>query len=206
MKREKPNTPEYKHNALFRDGPHAHFNACVGRNGGPYDFRAYAAGYFRAGERILDGLLDDSTSVDLIIYPLVYVYRQAIELSLKHLVVVLPPLWGETVKPKPTHRLMDNWTTVRSYLEKVEDFDPDKTLLPKVELVLSDFVAIDPTGEVFRFPESKDGLKHLQELACINVLVFGEAMHILKDAFEYFSDVQDALWDQHCEGREYDND
>lgn len=75
----------YKHNDLFRPGDDWQLNAFVGRNGGPYELDDYADGYFLSGRRLVDSLLENPTFLDVIIYPLVFTYRHAIELVLKYL-------------------------------------------------------------------------------------------------------------------------
>jgi len=74
-----------KHNNLFRPGPSAPMNACVGTNGGPANFSRYASGYFEAGAILVRNLAGSSRDIDILIYPLVFLYRHAIEASLKHL-------------------------------------------------------------------------------------------------------------------------
>jgi len=39
-------TTAYNYTGLFRTGPNPSLNACVGANGGPYDFPAYGDGFF----------------------------------------------------------------------------------------------------------------------------------------------------------------
>ena len=43
----------YSYNSLFRPGPNSSLNACVGANGGPYDFGSYAEGFLKLGFRLL---------------------------------------------------------------------------------------------------------------------------------------------------------
>jgi hypothetical protein len=190
--------PPYKHNDLFRPGERAELNACVGKNGGPYDFYAYSRGYFSAGDRLLASLFQDSFSLDLIVYPVIYIYRHAIELALKHLARGLPALWDDDTEIKLSHKLKDNWLVVRPYLLKSPDFGGAE-LLAKVDVILDDFVEIDPSGEVFRFPESRDGSRFLQDTSHINLLVFGQAMESLQEIFDFWFDTLTQLWDYKCE-------
>lgn len=172
----------YKHNDLFRPGPNPELNACVGTNGGPYDFEHYAIGYFIAGRMVATAAAADQLQIDLFVYPLVFLYRHAIELALKHLVTVLPPLYGEEVKYQATHKLLDNWTVVRGYLERsAESGRPDS--IPAFEAILLDFADLDPKGEPFRFPEERAGVPFLQSTTHINVEVFSRAMQFIEDAF-----------------------
>ena len=119
-----PNRRNYKQNDLFKNGANPRLNACVGRNGGPYTFYAYSHGYFHAGERLIQSVLRNQLSIDLLIYPIVFCFRHGIELAIKDLVIILPKLWNQTDAIQPTHDLIDNWTLIRGYLSR-EPFQSD---------------------------------------------------------------------------------
>lgn len=170
-----------KHNSLFRPGPNAKLNACVGRNGGPANLSRYATGYFDAGARLIKSLQDDQHWVDCLVYPVVMVYRHAIEIALKHLAKKIPPLFRKESNLNLTHKLLDNWMIIRPLLRQLglknEELDP-------IEQKLYEFIQIDPYGETFRYPEARDGSLQLQETSLINLEVFGEEMKLLSDFFE----------------------
>ena len=177
----------YRHNDLFRPASPAYLNACIGSNGGPYDFRDYALGYFEAGSRIVSSLLSDRWMLDNLIYPLVFTCRHGIELSLKDLAVQLPLIWDEESEVKLTHDLSDNWAKINTYLKRKQEFDPENVLIDEVDTILKNFLEIDQTGQVFRYPTDRSGLKHLNgEVTLINVIVFGEAMHTVSKTFEFW--------------------
>jgi hypothetical protein len=170
-----------KHNNLFRPGPRMRLNACVGKNGGPAGFDRYARGYFEAGARLVASLKEDSWGVDTLIYPLVMVYRHGIEIALKHLGKVLPPLCDKKPEVKSTHKLLDNWNSVRGLMKELGE---DGDTIKQMDSLLQDFVEIDPRGENFRYPETRDGSRVLQDTSLINVEVFGENMAFLAQFLE----------------------
>ena len=67
----------YSYNSLFRPGPNSSLNACVGANGGPYDFGSYAEGFFEAGFQIVDAIKRGEWTTDILIYPAVFDFRHA---------------------------------------------------------------------------------------------------------------------------------
>lgn len=172
----------YQHNDLFRPGPNPELNACVGTNGGPYNFEQYAVGYFIAGRQVAAAAVADQLQIDLFVYPLVFLYRHAMELALKHLVTVLPSLYGEEGKYRATHKLLDNWAVARGYLERRAEFGRLASI-PAFEAILRDFIELDPNGEAFRFPEERAGVPFLQSTTHINVEVFARAMEFGENAF-----------------------
>ncbi|HXI14538.1 MAG TPA: hypothetical protein VNM92_18125 [Thermoanaerobaculia bacterium] len=196
---------KYKHNDLFRPSNNTRLNACVGTNGGPYDFKAYAWGYFEAGKRLAVSIEEDSYPVDVLIYPLVFTFRHAIELGLKHLAQKMPAIWRERKAMKLTHNLADNWKLVRTYLERDSDFDRGEKLMliEFVGLVLTDFLELDPRGEAFRYPEARDGSAFLQDTSIINAKVFAGAMSDVADAFEYWFDLIDDIYDNLAGAQEF---
>ena len=177
----------YKENDIFRRGPQTRLNACVGPNGGPYDFEDYARGYFLAAKSQLAAICENSAYVDILIYPLSYCYRHGIELAFKHLARELPGLFRENGTISMTHKLNDNWRRVRGYLcKRPEFFDPDDRLISYTDKVLKDFLEFDPGGDVFRFPENRDGELHLQDARIINVEVLGAYLNELGEIFEFW--------------------
>lgn len=187
--------PPYRQNDLFTGGRESRLNACVGRNGGPYGLDSYAMGYFKAAQRLAESLVENWYDIDLVVYPLVFAYRHGLELALKDLVRSLPELWDESASVRYTHRLLDNWATVRSYLERRKEFDPDGTLIPMVDKVIKDMVEIDETGEAFRFPEARSGSRFLQDISLINVEVFATTLGAVGRAFAYWRTTYDAIWE-----------
>ncbi len=182
----------YKQNALFTGGPDVTLNACVGKNGGPYTTYDYAVGYFTAAGTLADQLRERRSRIDLLIYPVAYLYRHGIELGVKSLCEFLPTLWNENGKVIYTHELLGNWAGIKPYLMQNKDFDTDGILISTVETILRDLVEIDPKGEVFRFAQDRGGGLHLQDTRLINLNVLAETM-------EY---VRDALYHWHRVGRE----
>jgi len=191
-----------KHNSLFSPGPNGWLNACVGKNGGYAGFDRLAQGYFKAGAVLVERFRWDRCGLDLLIHPLVQTYRQGIENMLKYLALLLTRLQGSNDKLAYTHRLLDNWQTVRKYLT---DLDVEKYELDRVEHILSDVVEIDATGETFRYPRSRDGKRHLEDTTHINVEVFADGMIALTTFFDGVYCWATEMLDQELEMEQYYN-
>ena len=65
--------------------------------------------------------------------------------------------------------------------------------------IIKDFCQIDPTGQVFRYPEDIKGNKHLTGLRLINVEVLGDGMRVLHELLERWRYELDSIVDYHCE-------
>jgi hypothetical protein len=174
---------KYEPNSLFRAGPRPTLNACVGTNGGPYDFGAYGEGFFEGGFQIINAIKRGEWTIDILIYPAAFSFRHGIELYLKHMVQLFDVVAKSGTYTK-THTLQDNWSTFeRQALASTEGaFDPLELSIAKD--IIDDFCNIDPTGQVFRYPEDIKGNQHLVGLGVINVEVLEGGMRVLHDLFE----------------------
>jgi hypothetical protein len=190
----------FKINRLFRPGPKADLNACVGDNGGPYDFFDYALGYFKSASAIGRAAERMELPVDIAVYPMVYNYRHGIELCLKHLARLLPPLFGDQAIALATHKLLDNWQLVKPYIARRQGFEPSTTI-PLIEQVIEDVLAFDPNGEIFRFPEDRKGEPHLQDAKIINLDVLRESVEDTSELFSYWIYTADGYREAALESR-----
>ena len=136
--------------------------------------------------------------VDLLVYPIVMVYRHGVETALKYLRRRLPILFDDSTVFKLDHDILVNWKIVRGYLSQL-DGSAQPSELERIEKTLNDLVEFDPYGVVFRYPENKEGAMHLEDTAIINVKIFADGMKVLSDFLENCSGWVDYLIDQHRE-------
>ncbi len=162
------------------------YNACVGFNGN-YDIDTYALGYLETVNVLLESTIKGETTLDAIIYPVVYSARHYIELTLKHQIAGLTHI----------NRIVDaNFNSRFLAIHEISELWKEFKLISKLdsrysELVLraeeyiNDFSEIDDNGETFRYPFSNDNIKHLTGLYCIDLYDFGvrfeELCEILKE-------------------------
>lgn len=181
--------------ALFRSGPNLGFNACVGKNGGPYTFYAYSRGYFHAVERLVESIENKPSSLDVLVYPLIFLGRHGVELSLKHLASVLPLIWDQPSQYLKSHNILKNWEIVKGYLVQRKEFDPDGTGIPYVENTIIELQGFDPLGEKFRYPSDKKGKRYLQETSVVNIQSFANQIIDVSFGFDFWSHIVDELLD-----------
>jgi hypothetical protein len=174
---------KYEPNSLFRAGPRPKLNACFGTNGGPYNFGAYGEGFFEGGFQIINAIKRGEWTIDILIYPAAFSFRHGIELYLKHMVHLFDEIANSGAYTK-THSLQDNWSVFerQAIASKDGSFDPLELSIAKD--IIDDFCNIDPTGQVFRYPEDIKGNKHLIGLGVINVEVLEDGMRVLHELFE----------------------
>jgi hypothetical protein len=177
-------TTGYAYNSLFRPGPNPQYNACVGTNGGPYDFGSYGEGFFEAGFKIVEAIYRGEWAIDILVYPAVFNFRHGIELYIKHLTILANRLLTTGQTMKHGHGIMDNWNALTKLLLSIRHPQFDATELNVLRDILDDFLEIDANGQVFRYPEDIKGNPHLRDISVINIQVLGEGMKIAFELFE----------------------
>lgn len=139
--------------ALFASDPDPWHNAYLDRV--PMPWCLYADGYRRAASLLVERsetFYDRNT----LIYPIAFLYRQYLELTLKEfildgneVVVAAHPL------PK-SHKLDELWELCKRILHE-RDLPIRKAELTAIEKGIREFSKFDPTSEAFRYPVNKRG-------------------------------------------------
>ena len=180
--------PNWNHQAhdIFRNGPDSRLNACVGENGGPYDFFDYGRGYLVAAEALCDDVERGGWLKDLKIYPTGFLLRHAVELYMKGLLIYIPRLWGASEEFKHIHTLKALWTTLKPYLEREKElFDAGCDAIAFMDKFIADMELVDTNAQVFRYPASKDMKLHLAgRFTHLNYGILKELITHLLDLFE----------------------
>lgn len=150
----------------FGQGSDERLNACIGPHNSPYSYFEYAEGYFDSAELVCEKVMSDKEGVDSMIYPILYLYRHAVELSLKHFIKL------KTGGHINTHELLSLWDQARlALIELFNSEGESKRILFALEPVVMKFNLIDPSSEIGRYPAAKDGAEHksLSEMRIINI-------------------------------------
>ncbi len=116
-------------------------------------------------------------------YPVLFLYRHALELGIKGVLQEATPRLRRRVRIQVSHDLETLFRDVSLVvLEAWPEFD--KTTLDGLEALVSEFQAEDPTGEAFRYPLSTSGQPTLPAPRLVNLRrvrdVVGEAARILR--------------------------
>ena len=160
----------FKENDVFKGlvGQQANLNACVGPNGGPYDLYDYAKGYFEGTKIILANVKGGGVPIDLVVYPICFDFRHAVELYIKYVITDLAKAKGTDHKFHAKHTLLKNWKVAKHLLKEIETTEEDMVLFDKVVASIEE---VDPNGQIFRYPENIKGDQHLAEWAFINLAI-----------------------------------
>ena len=129
----------------------------------------YAEGYKRAGDILVKYVIDNKCDQDFLIYPIVFSYRQYLELRLKELITVSSSLLDQNIDVSTSHDLMSLWGKVRPSIEKVWPHSQTKSYLDAVRDRIKELCSVDPGSYAFRYPEDTRGEPTLTGVQHINL-------------------------------------
>ena len=90
-------------------------HSCITRK---EDWNAYALGFLRAANSLVDQLMTTRQHLDTMVYPVLFLHRHYLELRLKELIRVGSQVIGEPRRPPNRHELTPLWRDVRVIIER----------------------------------------------------------------------------------------
>lgn len=131
---------------LFVPGGFASLAGCV-----VSDLSLVAVGYKEAADSLVTHIAQNGRD-DALIFPIVFCYRQSLELHIKQLILLVATFDETGDEFKRIHDLSRLWKSVKARL--VSELEPqDVVALNAVEKCIEEFQAIDPQGYNFRYAE-----------------------------------------------------
>lgn len=129
-------------------------NACV--NFLPDDWHIYAIGYKDAADILVAHVEEHKRGQDTLVYPVVFLYRQYLELKIKNLIRQGRCL-QDIHEPFPkTHRIDELWKVCSDLLREIFPGDSEEEQA-QIARLIEEFCQVDPTSTAFRYPEDLDG-------------------------------------------------
>lgn len=112
-------------------------------------------GYKTAADLMVKAAASDRPSRDTLVFPIVFNYRQFLELSLKYQLATFGPKVG--IEPNwKSHDLAKLWSEFQILLEQYGTEDPDE-VYPVVGAIVLEFAKIDPGSYSYRYPVDRRG-------------------------------------------------
>ena len=128
--------------------------ACVNFGG---EMHLYASGFEDGAEALYKVLQEQRHGQDLLVYPLVYCLRHAIELALKQVIRGARLLTDDDERGFPhDHNLWRLWSTCSPILKRIWPAEGNESAYFIVENTVRSFRQIDQTGEAFRYPVGRN--------------------------------------------------
>jgi hypothetical protein len=192
-----PSTRPLESERLFSDAPDWRMNACVNWGGGTL----YSDGYKTAADTLVNQVAADRYTSDTLVYPIVFCYRQYLELLLKALLEEARLRFHSDERIPVKHQLLVIWQPLRPLLERC--WPGIQAELSATTELLSQFDDVDRLSFAFRYPTNPHGEPSLpQHMVRINLRnlahIVGRHGSFLERCYEQLSGERDA--------REYERD
>ncbi len=183
----------YVKGSLFSPDKEQEAAAYLVPNRGPSADALFASGYFEAAALLAQLMIKNAAPVDTTIYPLVFLYRHAVELALKQLLRDFSAIAQKEILPRKkmtsTHDLMLLWGGLSPWLGSLDpsgDPDAPRIALDEVQDVISDFAKVDPDGQAARYDTDTKGKQTLNRFDSINIESLARGMALVHEAAIYW--------------------
>jgi hypothetical protein len=155
------------------------------------DFGVYAKGYRMAADQLASALLNAPRFSDYEAYPVVFLYRHALELSLKHIVYSAATLAKYTFT-EDVEDSLKNWHNLEGLAQVAEDSifkvvpgDRSlKELFLEIAKTCRDFSTLDPDSYSFRYPIKRDGKPSTKPHLVVNLTDYAGHLSRLLEVIE----------------------
>lgn len=199
----RPPLPPRKGDILFRDDlPDWQNNACLDVIHGDEDL-GYTEGYLRGAQKLVQHVVETGRDQDLLVYPIIFLFRHHVELVLKRIIARAPYLMDR----EPTdvekrhlgkHRLDLLWTDLKpmfsTIFQKAGWGTPDREDIEGVDDYVRQLQELDPDSFSFRYARTKDGSRTLpSHFKRVNVQHFAEMMERLSAYLDGIDSATDHL-------------
>jgi hypothetical protein len=176
-----------KGDTFFASADDWYHNACV--NWLPDAWDAYATGYMCAGNILVGHIVDTHRDRDTLVFPIVFNYRQYIELRLKGIIRSGRRLLGEQESFPRTHDLRLLWSICRALISEIEP-NSSETEIEVVDEAIAQFCLVDLNSDCFRYPVDRNGNRSLPDtLRLINLRQLRDSMEHLAGFFDAVSGI-----------------
>lgn len=136
----------------------------------------YAEGYREAAERVYESWR--AQRLDYLVFPLVFLYRHYVELRLKELLQSAEQLLELPRDWKCNHQIENLWRELKPLLRRIAPGEPERDL-QNAERLIIELATGDPYSFEFRYPETKEGRRHLADRERLDIVNFCDALRKL---------------------------
>ena len=178
-------------NSLFSGDKDWKANACL--NWSFDTLGLYIEGYREAADKLVHEVVETGANQDILVFPISFLYRQYIELQLKHIIRESRIFLGEGSSFPEHHKINDLWNTANALMTKIIK-DHDQTIndyitkedVQIIKTIITEFVKVDPDSFSFRYPKDKKGNRNLDEIEYINLRKLYDHMGDLKEKLDKY--------------------
>ena len=134
-------------------------------------FYIYATGYLEAAKIIYKNFDSQGRYHDILVYPIIYLFRQSIELLMKDIILTGNKIISGKPKLQKGHNLIFLLQRINNIIQKLIPNHNENDIKILTSLI-KEFDKIDSTSQEFRYPEKNDGMESLHGINHINLEAF----------------------------------
>ena len=156
------------------------------------NFFLFSEGYKTAAIKLFEQLDGSAFHANFLVYPLIFLNRQFLELRLKELISGLNFAISHKYEFPNGHGLQSLWNTYKDLILQIDSghHSPDNATLQNVEKLIFEFNLIDPQSFSFRYPVDTSPARNPSlKITNIDLLNFMTTMNKLYNFFGWQSDM-----------------
>ncbi len=186
-----------KGEVLFAGANDWYHHACI--NLRYFNWGWYATGYKYAGDVLVQHIIDTRNHRDTLVFPIVFNYRQYLEVRCKEIIILGKMLSDEVPEFPHKHNLRLLWDTCRPIIAACEP-SASETDLEAIDEAIAQFCVVDPESYSFRYPVNLKGdLSIPADLHVINLRQLRDGIDRLASFFDAVSMAFSAYLDSKAE-------
>lgn len=154
------------HPVFFEEGGSYYGQSVVGYHYNSKKFYPYVKAYTESAELFYYKICENEKLKDDLFNPMVYLYRNAVELSLKEILLEECSFdFQEALRHigKKKHKVLGLWNLIKSEIEEHADAPDDDTTLIDAENYIVQLNNIDGASDKFRYPADKNLGMHFKD-------------------------------------------
>lgn len=153
----------------------------------PSPWGRYTYSFREAAESLVARVLNrEPGTIDLLLFPILYLYRHYVELATKTYTQELNQLLGRDHKITHKHGL-GRWKTMFKLVGELISADPPR--FEDADIMVDELIQVDPDSLAFRYPELKDGSPSAPDLEYVNIRRLAEGMAHVYEAIGWIEGV-----------------
>ena len=128
----------------------------------------YAIGYKDAADILVSQVEQKKSHQDTLMYPIIFLYRQYLELEIKDLIRDARKLLNINEPFPQIHAIDRLWGICSDLLNQVSPGDSEDAIR-HIKRLIDEFCIVDPMATAFRYPEDRQGKPSLPEMSAVNL-------------------------------------
>ncbi len=193
---------------FLEEGGHYHGQSVLGYKYSTHKFYLYTIAYTESAEFLFEKISKNEEHTKLLFIPMCYLYRNAVELSLKEtLVEECSFTFQEAIKHihRKKHKIMGLWNLIKNEITEHASAPEGDTTVNNAELYIKQINDFDGASDKFRYPVNKSLEFHFKNHKILDVKhinqYFGEVLSFLSGVNGMMSDHNEILAELEAEYR-----